>query len=169
MNMNNILKITAMRQVKALSYFVFYLFIFMIAYIYTLNLDEAFFVIFGPISILLVFPTLFLHVEYLYRNKKEEYELCGDKIIRRKENNDFIYNKEDIKKVEIYVSPNYYNNDLYFTAYANYHFAKLYLTSGEILYITSLLSPGGIDKAFSSYLKDIPYRKVKRLFATTLY
>ncbi len=167
--MNTILKITAMRQFKALSYFLFYLFAITIAYFYTINLDEAFYVIFGPLSFFLVFPTLFLHFEYIYRNKKEEYELCGDKIIRRKENNVSFYNKEDIKKVEIYVSPNYFSNDLYFTAYANYHFAKVYLVSGEILYITSLLAPGGIDKAFSLYLKEIPYRRIKRLFATTLY
>jgi len=167
--MNNILKITAQRQVKALSFFLFYLFLLMIAYLITINLEEAFFVIFGPISFFLVLPTLFLHVEYLFRNKKEEYELCGNRIIRRKENKEDVYYNEDVKKVEMFVSPNYFNNDVYFTAYANYHFAKVYLKSGEILYITSLLEPKGIDKAFNEYLKDIPYRKVKRLFATTFY
>ena len=166
--MKNTIKITPMRQLKALSYFLFHIVLYVAIFIY-LKFDTDFFVIFGPMTVLLVLPALFLHFEYNYRNKKEEYELCGNKIIMRKENNEFIYNKEDIRKVEIYVSPNYYNNNLYFTAYANYHFAKVYLTSGEILYLTSLLEPRGIDKAFSEYLKDIPYRKVKRLFATTLY
>jgi hypothetical protein len=122
-----------------------------------------------PILILTVFPTLFLHFEYFYRNKKEEYELCGDKIFSRIKNNEFVYKKEDIKKIEIHMSPNYFNNEFYLSAFANYHFAKIYLVSGEILYLTSLLAPGGIDKAFSSYLKDVPYRKIKRIFATTLY
>lgn len=167
--MKNKLKITAIRQLKALFYFLLDLVLY-ITIIILMQLDNFFIlIVFLPLSVLTIFPVIFLHFEYIYRNKKEEYELCGDKIIKRKGINELVYNKEVIKKIEIYVSPNYFNNDLYFTAYANYHFAKVYLISGEVIYLTSLLAPGGIDKAFNLYLKEIPYRKIKRIFATTLY
>lgn len=120
-------------------------------------------------AVLQVLPAMFLHIEYYLRNKNEEYELCHDKIIRRKDNIEDIYNKEDINKIEVNVSPNYYRSNIYVTAFENYHFAKVYLVSGEILYITSLLTFRGIDKAFSLYLKEIPFRRIKRIFATTLY
>jgi hypothetical protein len=166
--MKNIIKITPMRQLKALSYFLFHIVLYAATFIY-LKFDTDFFVIFGPMTVLLVLPALFLHFEYIYRNKKEEYELCGDKIIRRKENNEFIYNKEDISKITVFVCPNYFRNGIYVTAFENYHFARIVLNTGENMYLTSLLAPGGIDKALSIYLKDIPYRKENRLFSTTLY
>ncbi len=163
------LKITAKRQMKALSYFIFYLVLFFIAYVYTIELDEAFFVVFFPMFIFLVFPAIFLHIEYYKRNKGEVYKLCGNKIIRCKGEIEVIYNKEDISKITVFVSPNYFRNGIYFTAFENYHFARIVLNTGENVYLTSLLAPGGIDKALSIYLKDIPYHKEKRLFSTTLY
>ena len=170
MNDYNILKITGKRQLKALFYFICGLILYIGIFIY-FKIDDLFFImiVVAPLLIFTQLPTIFLHVEYLRRNREEEYELCGDRIIRYMKDNKIDYKKEDIKKIEIYVSPNYFNNEIYFTTYANYHYAKIYLNSGEILYLTSLLAPGGIDKVLSIYLKDIPYRKVKRLFATTLY
>lgn len=165
---SNHLVITPIKQVKALYYFLFHIALYTIIFI-LLKFDTDFLLIFIPMAVLLILPALFLHFEYLYRNNNEEFELCGDKIIRRKGAEKFIYEKKDIKKVEIYMSPNYFNNDTYFTAFTNYHFAKVLLDSGEKLYITSLLDPDGIDKAFSLYLNDISYRRIKRLFATTLY
>lgn len=129
--MKNELKITAIRQLKALFYFIFHIFLY-VAILAYLKFDTDFFVIFGPMAVFLVLPTLFLHVEYYLKNKNEEYELCNDRIIRIRDNIKNIYTKDDIKKVEIYASPNYFRNDLYFTAYSNYHYAKVFLVSGEI-------------------------------------
>ena len=170
MNDYNILKITGKRQLKALFYFICGLILYIGIFIY-FKIDDRIFImiVVAPLLIFTQLPTIFLHIEYLTRNKGEEYELCGERIVQHKEDKEFIYYKEDIKKIEVYVSPNYFNNEIYFTTYANYHYAKVYLKSGEILYLTSLLAPGGIDKVLSTYLKDIPYRKVKRIFATTLY
>lgn len=168
MNDYNILKITGKRQLKALFYFICGLGL-CLGVGFFFKYEEGYFVIFIPLFAFTQLPTIFLHIEYLKRNNGEEYELCGERIVQHKEDKEFIYYKEDIKKIEVYVSPNYFNNEIYFTTYANYHYAKIYLRSGEILYLTSLLAPGGIDKVLSTYLKDIPYRKVKRIFATTLY
>ncbi len=164
----NLLRITPMKQVKALSNFFFHIALYTIIFIF-LKFDTDFFLIFIPMAVLLILPALFLHFEYIYRNKNEEYELCGDKIIKRKGMKEDIYKKEDIKKIEIYMSPSYFNNDTYFTAFANYNFAKVLLDSGEKLYMTSILDPNGIDKAFSLYLDGISYRRIKRVFPTSLY
>lgn len=167
-NTVNLLRITPMKQIKALSYFFFHIALYTIIFIF-LKFDTDFFLIFLPMAVLLILPTLFLHFEYIYRNNNEEFELCGDKIIRRKGFNESIYTKEDIKRIEIYMSPNYFNKETYFTAFANYHFAKVLLESGEEIYITSLLDPDGLDKAFSLYLDGISYRRIKKVFATTLF
>lgn len=103
------------------------------------------------------------------RNKGEEYELLDNKIILNKNNETYTYSQDDIKKIIVYVSPNYYNDFFYYTAFENYHFAKVELKNGKVLYLTSLLAPGGVDKALKVYLKDVFYIRKKRLFATTLY
>ncbi len=165
----NLLRITPIKQVKSLFYFLLATILNFGIY-YFMGLDSFFFmIVLLPLFLFTIMPALFLHFEYIYRNKNEEYELCGDKIIKRKGMKEEIYKKEDIKKIEIYMSPNYFNKETYFTAFANYHFAKAILESGETLYMTSLLDPNGIDKAFSLYLDGISYRRIKRVFATTLY
>lgn len=168
MNCNNILKITGKRQLKSLSYFIFGL-ILCLGVGFYFKFEEGYFVIFIPLFAFIELPTLFLHIEYLKRNTGEEYEMFGDGIIQRKNGEETMYRKEDIRSITIYVSPNYYRGDIYLTGFENYHFARIILNSGKILYLTSLLAPGGIDKAFSIYLKDIPYRRIKRIFVTTLY
>ncbi|MEA4984615.1 hypothetical protein SDC9_40815 [bioreactor metagenome] len=170
MDYNNILKITGKRQLKALFYFVFGLALYIGVFIF-FKIDDLFFImiVFVPLFVFTELPAVFLHIEYLKRNSGEEYELCADRIIRRKNGLETVYSKEDIRSITVYVSPNYYRGDIYFTGFENYHFARILLNSGEVLFLTSLLAPGGIDKILNVYLKDIPYRKVKRLFSTTLY
>lgn len=168
MNNNSILKITGKRQLKALFYFILGL-AFCLGVGFYFKFEEGYFVIFVPLFIFTELPALFLHIEYLKRNRGEEYELCDNRIIKHKDELETVYHSEEIKNITVYVSPNYYRNDIYFTGFENYHFARIILNTGEILYLTSLLAPGGVDKALSTYLKDIPFRKVKRLFCTTLY
>ena len=96
--MNNILKITAERQVKSLSYFILHIFLYTVVFIY-LKFDIDFFVIFGPMTVFLVLPALFFHIEYYIRNKNEEYELCFDKIIRRQVNEETNINLSESDKL----------------------------------------------------------------------
>ncbi len=168
--MENILRITGKKQLKALFYFFFEAMMY-VGVIYYFKIDDLFFIltILVPLLTFQFFPAIFFHIEYLLKNRKEEYELRGDRIIKHKDNKEFSYTKNDIKKIIVYVSPNYFRGGIYFTAFENYHFAKVILNSGEVLYLTSLLAPGGIDRMLSAYLKEIPYRKEKRLFCSTLY
>lgn len=168
MNDNNIIKITKGTQLKALTFCIAISIVYIGALIY-FGFDNITFIFVGIGFSFQNIPAIFLHIEYLKQNKGEEYELCGNRIIMHKDGLETVYGSDEIKSITIYVSPNYYRGDIYFTGFENYHFARILLNSGKVLYLTSLLAPGGIDKVLSSHLKDIPYRKVKRLFATTLY
>lgn len=168
--MGNILKITPIKQLKALFYFFIFLLVYIVVILY-FNINSTFFILIVllPLSMYQILPVIFLHIEYLLKNKGEEYELNSHTIIQHKGGKEITYKKNDIKKITVYVSPNYFRDGIYFTAFENYHYAKIILNSGEVLFLTSLLAPGGIDKVLSVYLKDIPYRKKKRFFCTTLY
>jgi len=114
-------------------------------------------------------PALFFHIEYFIRNRKEEYEIGNKKIIRRKTGTETIYNVEDINELYLYLSPPKFRNDfLSYCAWDQYHFAKIVMKSGEVLYLTCLLYPSGLEKVLLKYVKKTYWSK-KRLFPTTLY
>lgn len=164
---NNTLRITIQNQLKSLFYLIF-LFILYVSIATFFNFEIILVCFIGIGFILFLFPALVLHIEYYIRNKGEEYELVNDKIILNRKNKIYTYSNEDIKKIVVFVAPNYYFDTFYITAFENYHFAKIELSDGKFLYLTSLLAPSGIDKAFDAHLREIPYIKKKRLFCTTL-
>ncbi len=169
---NNILFITLQKQLKSLFFFIVLFFIYVFILYYFLSdsyIDRNMAYMFVGFFCCFLLPALILHVEYYIRNKGEEYELLDDKIILHKNNETYTYTKDDIKKIIVYVSPNYYNDFFYVSAFENYHFAKVELKNGKFLYLTSLLAPRGVDKVLKVYLKDVYYIRKKRLFATTLY
>jgi hypothetical protein len=43
------------------------------------------------------------------------------------------------------------------------------MKSGEVLYLTSLLYPAGIEEIIQAYMKGVPYWRAKRFFCTSLY
>ena len=104
----------------------------------------------------------------MVRNRKEEYELGNKKIIRRKKGTDIIYNFEDIADIYMYVTPPKYREDFRLWAFDNYHYAKIIMKSGEVLYLTSLLYPSGLEKVFKQYMKGVSYWRERRWFPTTL-
>ena len=171
--MNNILKITIKNQLKAsrmsflcvagLPAVVIYL-----NYYYNTNFDRGRIIILVSFLIFACLRAIFLHTEYYLINKGEEYELKGDHIIYRKEDEEVIYKKEDIKKIAVFMSYNRYHNRGYVNAAEIYHFARVFLKSGEILHLTSLLTPN-VDKTLKTYLSEIPYRKERRFFPSTLW
>lgn len=174
-NNNNIsLRITFGNQLKMLSDFNILLLLYLIVYIYfrqiQIDFDKGMYILFGCFFFYFMFPALFLQVEYFIRNVGEKYELKKNIIEYHTKNNEhFVLDNKTIKRIVIYASPNYIRKDIRLSAFENYHFAKVELHTGKILYLTSLLAPSGIDKVFDVYLKEIPYIKKKRLFCTTLY
>jgi len=113
-------------------------------------------------------PALFFHIDYLIRNRHEEYEIGNNMIIRRNNGVETVYSFEEIDDVCLYLFPTKFRDDFRLLAWDNYHFAKIVMKSGEELYLTSLLYPSGIDVVFKRYLKGMSYLSEKRWFPTTL-
>ena len=132
--------------------------------------SEGIIVLLFVITILafITLPALLFHIDYFIKNKHEEYEIGDGKIIRRKKGVGIVYYFEEIDDVYMYVTPPKYREDFRLWAWDNYHFARIVMKSGEVLYLTSLLYPSGIDKVFKQYLKGVNYWCEKRWFPTTL-
>ena len=136
-------------------------------------------VFWASLIVFLTLPALFLHIDYFKRNRREEYEIGNRKIIRRKNGEEWIYLISDIDYIRLNL--NYYFPMHNFSnvggAYSymklklpwgSYHFAEIVMKSGEVLYLTSLLYPSGIEKVLEKYIKT-SYREKDRWFTTTLY
>ena len=138
--------------------------------LFNLPLGDLFALLFG--AVVFSFPTLpalFFHLDYLMRNKNEEYEIGNKKIIKKKNGVEKVYNFEDIYDVYMYVSlPKFRKDPFIITAWDDYHYAKIIMKSGEVLYLTSLLYPSGLEKVFKQYMKGVNYWRERRLFPTTL-
>ena len=166
-----ILKISFFNQIKSFWVFLFSICLLVVFILFTSriglfnddNLDLTSIVIFavlGAFYLYMTLPTLFLHLNYLKRNRNEEYEIGNQTIIRRKKGVVTIYNREDIDHIYLYRSVEAR------VAWNNYHFIKIVMKSGEKLYLTSLLYPSGLEKILKKHIK-VFYYNVKHYFVYT--
>ena len=115
---------------------------------------------------ILIFPALFIHIDYFIKNRQEEYEIGNKKIIKRKNGVEKDYNFEDID--DIFLNLYSYYGWSKQPPWGHYHFVKIVMKSGEELYLTSLLYPSGLKKILEKYVKK-DYWCNKRWFPTTIY
>jgi hypothetical protein len=107
--------------------------------------------------------SLYLHFEYLAKNKGEEYEVRDTELIRRKGGKEVVYKNNEIEKVIFYLSPALYkNSNFHLLAIEGYHYAVVKLKTGEELILTCLLAPR-IDKSLKQ-MRGVLFEKRKRLF-----
>ncbi len=107
--------------------------------------------------------SLYLHFEYLLKNKGEEYEVRDTELIRRKGGEETVYKNDEIEKVIVYLSPALYkNSNFHLLAIEGYHYAVVKLKTGEELILTCLLVPR-IDKSLKQ-MRGVLFEKRKRLF-----
>jgi len=173
-----VLKITILKQIRSLFAFLLFSFGLLFGCFYFFknvniyNAPTELNVIMGFVATFLAFitlPALFFHIDYLIRNRKQEYEIGNGKITIRKQQKEIVYHFEEVEAIYLYLSPPTFRNDFYFFAYDHYHFAKIIMKSSEELYLTSLLYPKGIEDVIKKYFTGIPYYRMKRLFCTTRY
>ena len=108
-------------------------------------------------------PALYLHFEYLAKNKGEEYEVRDTELVRRKGGEEIIFKNDEIEKIIIYLSPALYkNSNFHLLAIESYHYAVVKLKAGEELILTSLLAPR-IDKSLKQ-MRGVLFEKKKKLF-----
>ena len=106
---------------------------------------------------------LYLHFEYLAKNKGEKYEVRDTELIRRKNGKVIVYGNDEIEKIIIYLSPALYkNSNFHLLAIEGYNYAVVKLKTGEELILTCLLAPR-IDKSLKQ-MRGVLFEKRKRLF-----
>lgn len=158
----NRLKLSFRNHFVAL-YSLLFLTILMIGILAWLRFDRPAVVIFGIFYLIDLIPVLYLHIEYWLKNKNETYEVHFDELVQFKNGEKTIYKVSDIKKITVYLSPALYRrSNLHFLGIEAYHYARVYLTSGEELIITCLLTPK-VEKAVSR-LRGVKIERKKRLF-----
>ena len=107
--------------------------------------------------------SLYLHFEYLAKNKGEEYEVRDTELIRWKDGEEKIYKNDEIEKIIVYLSPALYkNSNFHLLAIEGYHYAVVKLKTGEELILTCLLA-SRIDKSLKQ-MRGVLFEKRKRLF-----
>jgi hypothetical protein len=109
--------------------------------------------------------TIYLHIDYWLKNKDEEYEVHFDELVRYKNGERTIYKVSDIERIVVHMSPALYRgSNLHFLGIEAYHYARVYLKSGEELIITCLLTPK-VEKALRG-LRGVRIERKKWLFNT---
>ena len=109
--------------------------------------------------------SLYLHFNYLAKNKGEEYVVRDTVLVRRKGGEETIYRNNEIEKIIVYLSPALYkNSNFHLLAIESYHYAVVRLKTGEELILTCLLAPR-LDKSLKQ-MRGVLFEKRKRLFCT---
>jgi 5-bromo-4-chloroindolyl phosphate hydrolysis protein len=107
--------------------------------------------------------SLYLHFEYMAKNKGEEYEVRDTELIKWKDGEETVYKNNEIEKIIVYLSPALNkNSNFHLLAIEGYHYAVVKLKTGEELILTCLLAPR-IDKSLKQ-MRGVLFEKRKRLF-----
>ena len=161
-------KITFRNQLKSLEFLIYGSFMFMLL-IFILFINEEdiseLLLFFSVYYLVLFLPTLFLHLEYFFKNKGDVFKVDGIK--------KFIsFNKEkaisfnDIESI-IYVMPPVWHRKsiIRFFPFEDYHYAEINLKSGEQFILTCLMAYP-VEAALEP-ITEVKIQKRKRLLAST--
>lgn len=106
-----------------------------------------------PYFLMFFFPVIFLHFNYLNKNKNVVFEISENVIVKKNRGCVLKYSVNDIDSIIIYtggtrntVSPS--------LAHSNYYYAKIKLLNKSSFIITSLYS-SKIDKILEENFKDV--------------
>lgn len=163
---DKILKITFRNQVVAVIPDIF-MGIILVFLLFLFDYNYGMQISFSVGYALNIIPVIFLHTEYWLLNKEEKYDIQFDRIIKYKNGEKKEYLVSDIEAISIYLSPALYRgSNFHIFGIEYYHFARVYLKSGEVLQLTCLLTPK-LEKALHE-LRGIKVERKKRIFNTTL-
>ncbi|AYN03974.1 hypothetical protein [Flavobacterium sp. 140616W15] len=158
------LELTFLKHVKAslLLIMIFLVIIFIIYYI-GLNAKNSLYIIL-PMFILLILPTLYVHLNYYNEGKGFVYELNKDEIKVINDNGVIIFHKENFKKIEIYMSGTRLAGLVIRNfPFEDYYYAKIIMNDGKEIIISCLFSKK-IDKILPSLYGEIPLVKIKDFY-----
>ena len=137
--------------------------ILMIPVFYWFNFEKFIFVIGGIVFLIDLLPAMYLHLEYWYRNRGEEYAVTENEIIRYTDDQEEVFKAEEIKNCIVYRSASVDPGSwMVLSSMEQYNYARLLLRSGGELIITCLLMPK-MDPVIGR-LKGVPIKRKKRGF-----
>lgn len=139
--------------------------IFMLFILYLLNFESDAIIIFLIIWLIYTIPAVYLYLEYLLVNVGVIVKINNDGIIYYKNGKESVINKDQIKSITYYLTPNAYKkSSIQYLAIESFQFVRIVTKAGDEILITNLLSTQ-LEKDMSTL--NIPINRKKRVFCTT--
>jgi len=160
------LQLTFLKHIKALSILLIIVIISSsILFYLRLNIRSIIYV-FIPFTIVLILPTIYIHLNYYNIGKGHIYELKEDGITVT-ENEKFVtYSKENFKTLEFYMSGTRFAGlALRNFPFEDYYYAKIIMNNEQEIIISCLFSKN-IDQILTSFYKEVPVIKIKDFYPT---
>lgn len=130
---------------------------------YWLNFEKYAIVILGICFLVDFLPAMYLHLEYWYKNRGEEYAVTENEIIRYTEDLEEVFKVEEIENCIVYRSASVDPGSwIVILSMEQYNYARFLLRSGDELIITCLLMPK-MDRVLAQ-LKGVQFERKKRGF-----
>lgn len=140
--------------------------ILMVLALFFLKFDHDAVMIFLIFWLIYTIPAIFLYLEYFFTNIGISMEINVDGLVYCKHGIKSRIYKNQIESITYFLTPNAFKgSSLQFLSIESFQFLKIEVKTGQIIFITNLLSQQ-LEKDIS--LLDIPVRRKKRLFCTTL-
>lgn len=158
------LEFTLYKHLKA-SFILIIVFLAIIFVAYYLGLNDVnTYKIIVPIIIIIILPTLYVHLNYYYEGKNHVYELSKNEIRVIEDGRVVVFRKEDFKEIKIYMSGTRLAGlALRNFPFESYYYAKIVMYDKQEIKISCLFS-NNIDEILFSLYGDIPIIKIKDFY-----
>lgn len=128
--------------------------------------DGVFTLVFSIYYGISMFPTVFLHVEYYVRNRRDEVKIDIEQSFICI-NKGQVVSFDQIAKIVLFMAPVWHRNtSVRYWPFENYRYARLQMKNGE-KYIFTCLMAYDIDKTMAQ-IKGVRIESKERLIATPL-
>lgn len=160
------LQLTFLKHIKALSILLIILLISSLILFYLrLNIRSILY-IYISFTIVLILPTIYIHLNYYSFGKGHIYELKEDGITVTDNGNFFVFSKENFTTIEFYMSGTKFAGlSLRNFPFEDYYYAKIIMNNKQEIIISCLFSKK-IDKILTSLYNEVPVIKIKDFYPT---
>lgn len=138
----DIYKISLNRQLKYLQPLIIGFVALILIVLFSINkygFKIDIFIFFGLVFLIIgLFPVLFIHIDYYLKNKNVLIKI--NYLQNKFDYNGKMINFNNIEKIEMHQSSFKLNRDIQFLPTVDYHYSKIILKNGDILYVTCLLA-----------------------------
>jgi len=162
-------QITYRNTFKAIDAFIMFTLAMVVLLIYYRNksgFDQGSISLWSILYLIFAIPTCFLHLQYYYYNHRCIFNILPEqsKFIwtdKQEKSETIAFN--EISKIIVFMSPSWYRRSkIRIVPFEDYHYAKIYTSSGREIVITSLMTPR-VEDAMGEIKGVEIERKIKHL------